>query len=98
MAPAELEAVLLTHAEVRDAAVVGTPDADAGELPTAFVVLQPGAVATPTEIADFVAGRCSLVVGARWWSVVVEWNLLWLSKGRLEIQRHPVCWQSAGIS
>lgn len=38
--PAELEALLLTHPSVADAAVVGIPDDDAGELPKAFVVLR----------------------------------------------------------
>jgi acyl-CoA synthetase (AMP-forming)/AMP-acid ligase II len=38
VAPAELEAVLLAHPEVADAAVVGVPDEEAGEVPAAFVV------------------------------------------------------------
>jgi acyl-CoA synthetase (AMP-forming)/AMP-acid ligase II len=53
--PAELEALLLTHPAVADAAVVGRPDPEAGEVPVAFVVLRPGAEATPQEIGDFVA-------------------------------------------
>lgn len=40
VAPAELEATLLTHAHVADAAVVGSPDEEFGEVPKAFVVLQ----------------------------------------------------------
>jgi acyl-CoA synthetase (AMP-forming)/AMP-acid ligase II len=36
--PAELEALLLTHPDVADVAVVGVPDEEAGELPKAFVV------------------------------------------------------------
>lgn len=38
VAPAELEAVLITHPHVADCAVVGVPDEEAGELPKAFVV------------------------------------------------------------
>jgi acyl-CoA synthetase (AMP-forming)/AMP-acid ligase II len=38
IAPAELEAVLLTHPAVADAAVIPIPDEDAGEVPKAFVV------------------------------------------------------------
>jgi acyl-CoA synthetase (AMP-forming)/AMP-acid ligase II len=40
VAPAELEALLLTHPAVRDAAVIPSPDAEAGEVPKAFVVRQ----------------------------------------------------------
>jgi acyl-CoA synthetase (AMP-forming)/AMP-acid ligase II len=38
VAPAELEALLCTHPTVAAAAVIGAPDEEAGELPTAFVV------------------------------------------------------------
>lgn len=38
VAPAELEALLLTHPEVEDAAVVPFPDESAGEIPKAFIV------------------------------------------------------------
>lgn len=43
VAPAEVEAALIAHDDVVDAAVVGRPDAEAGELPVAFVVAAPGA-------------------------------------------------------
>jgi acyl-CoA synthetase (AMP-forming)/AMP-acid ligase II len=38
VAPAELEAVLLTHPGIADVAVIGVSDADSGESPKAFVV------------------------------------------------------------
>ncbi|KAF1816469.1 phenylacetyl-CoA ligase-like protein [Eremomyces bilateralis CBS 781.70] len=41
VAPAELEAHLLTHHAVNDCAVIPVPDADAGEVPKAFVVKSP---------------------------------------------------------
>ncbi|KAJ3863861.1 phenylacetyl-CoA ligase [Lentinula novae-zelandiae] len=43
VAPAELEGHLLMHPRIADAAVIGIPDEYAGEVPMAFVVLQPGA-------------------------------------------------------
>lgn len=52
--PAELEALLLTNDKIADAAVIGIPDDEAGELPKAFVVLQPGQEMTGTEVQDFV--------------------------------------------
>jgi acyl-CoA synthetase (AMP-forming)/AMP-acid ligase II len=55
--PAELEALLLTHPAVADAAVIGIPDDEAGEIPAAYVVLKEGAEATAEEIQQFVAGR-----------------------------------------
>lgn len=42
VAPAELEAVLQTYPGVSDAAVVGIPDDEAGEVPVGFVVLAEG--------------------------------------------------------
>jgi acyl-CoA synthetase (AMP-forming)/AMP-acid ligase II len=55
VAPAELEAVLLSHPKVADAAVVGSPDEEAGELPKAFVVAK--GEPTAEEIVSFVAER-----------------------------------------
>jgi acyl-CoA synthetase (AMP-forming)/AMP-acid ligase II len=53
--PAELEALLLTHEDVADAAVIPVPDDEAGEVPKAYVVLK--GAATPEELMDFVAAR-----------------------------------------
>jgi acyl-CoA synthetase (AMP-forming)/AMP-acid ligase II len=55
--PAELEALLLTHPAVADAAVVGRPDEEAGEVPVGFVVLKDGHDVTPADIQAFVAER-----------------------------------------
>lgn len=53
--PAELEALLLTHNAVADAAVIPCPDEEAGEVPKAFVVLRGNA--TADELMDFVEQR-----------------------------------------
>jgi acyl-CoA synthetase (AMP-forming)/AMP-acid ligase II len=53
--PAELEALLLTHPCVADAAVIGVPDEEAGESPKAFVVLKGNA--TAQSLMDFVSER-----------------------------------------
>ena len=56
MAPAELEALLLTHKSVADVAVIGYPDEAAGELPRAYVVLKQNHHATASELGTFVQG------------------------------------------
>jgi acyl-CoA synthetase (AMP-forming)/AMP-acid ligase II len=53
--PAELEAVLLTHPSIADAAVIPYPDDEAGEVPKGIVVLKEPAEAE--AILEFVAGR-----------------------------------------
>jgi fatty-acyl-CoA synthase len=53
----EVEGVLLRHPAVREAAVVGLPDAKWGEAPHAFVVLEPGAAVTSDELRAFTRDR-----------------------------------------
>lgn len=55
IAPAELEAVLLAHPAIADAAVIPLPHEEAGEVPKAYVVMK--GQATPDEIMAFVAER-----------------------------------------
>lgn len=55
--PAELEAILSVHPDVADACVIGIPDAEAGEIPKAFVSLKKGATATGDEIEKYVAEK-----------------------------------------
>ncbi|WP_374700617.1 hypothetical protein [Rhodococcus sp. BS-15] len=57
--PAELEALLLTHEEIADAAVIGVLDDEGEEIPKAFVVRQQGATIDEEGIIAFVAERVS---------------------------------------
>ncbi|MFD9486510.1 4-coumarate--CoA ligase family protein [Streptomyces sp. NPDC059991] len=58
VAPAELEALLLTHDAIADAAVVGVYDEDGTELPCAHVVRAPGSQdLTAEDVMEYVAGR-----------------------------------------
>ena len=55
VAPAELEALLLTHPRIKDVAVVRSPDPEAGEVPKAFVVAD--GELSAEDVMSFVAGK-----------------------------------------
>jgi acyl-CoA synthetase (AMP-forming)/AMP-acid ligase II len=55
VAPAELEALLLSHPNIADVAVIGVLDEEGEEVPKAFVVLKEPQ--DPAEIMEFVASR-----------------------------------------
>ncbi|PIN14663.1 4-coumarate--CoA ligase [Handroanthus impetiginosus] len=55
VAPAELEALLLNHPYISDAAIVPMKDEQAGEVPVAFVVRSNGSTITEDEIKQFVS-------------------------------------------
>ncbi len=57
IAPAELEALLLSHPKVQDAAVIGVRDDEGEEIPKAFVVAAPDAGLTAEDVMAFVAGH-----------------------------------------
>ncbi len=55
VAPAELEGLLLGHQAIADAAVIPSPDEEAGEVPKAFII--PKSEVTEEEIMAWVAER-----------------------------------------
>jgi len=55
--PWEVESVLLTHPEVKEAAAVGVPDPDFGQRLVAFVALRPGSTLTPEVLRAWLAER-----------------------------------------
>ncbi len=58
VAPAELEAVLIGHPQIADAAVIGVKDDESGEeLPKAFLVRAPGAEITEDEVKAYMAEK-----------------------------------------
>lgn len=70
--PAEIEGLLAANPAVMQSAVIGVPDERLGEVPRAFVVLRPGASATPEEIvawcrenmANYKVPRQVVILGA----------------------------------
>ena len=57
ISPNEIEAVLMQHPKVFEAAVLPAPDKMRGEVPKAYIALHPGQHATEQEIRDFCEGR-----------------------------------------
>jgi hypothetical protein len=57
VAPLEVEATLSEHPAVRGCCVIGVPDAECGEAPHAYVVLQTGTTAAPQDLQAFVGSR-----------------------------------------
>ncbi|KAL7099507.1 hypothetical protein ACP275_09G088200 [Erythranthe tilingii] len=55
VAPAEIEALLLNHPYISDAAVVSMIDEQAGEVPVAFVVRSNGSTITEDEVKQFIS-------------------------------------------
>jgi len=59
--PRVLEEALYQHPAVKDAIVIGVPDAYRGQAPKAFVSLKEGSTATPEELRQFLAGYVSKI-------------------------------------
>jgi acyl-CoA synthetase (AMP-forming)/AMP-acid ligase II len=53
--PAEIENILVSHPDIKDAAVIGEPHPDYGEVPVAYVVLQDKARLSQEAIIDYAA-------------------------------------------
>jgi len=66
VAPAEVEAALIAHPAVLEAAVVAQKDENQLDKPKAYVVLKPGAKAAPEELQRFCKDRLAPFKYPRW--------------------------------
>ncbi|CAN7042306.1 unnamed protein product [Brassica oleracea var. botrytis] len=55
VAPAELEALLITHPDILDAAVIPFPDKEAGQYPMAYVTRKLGSNLSEKQVIDFIS-------------------------------------------
>ncbi|XP_076952283.1 peroxisomal OPC-8:0-CoA ligase 1-like [Bidens hawaiensis] len=57
VAPAELEAILLNHPHILDAAVIPFEDEEAGEVPMAYIVRATGSELSDDQVMQYIAGQ-----------------------------------------
>jgi benzoate-CoA ligase len=72
VSPAEVEAALVSHDAVLEAAVVGAEDEQTLVKPKAFVVLKPGRTAGADELKAWVKERLAPYKYPRWIEFVAE--------------------------
>jgi acyl-CoA synthetase (AMP-forming)/AMP-acid ligase II len=75
ISPYEIEGVLLAHPEVADAVCFGVADEKYGEVPAAFIELQPGTVLTEEEVIAHCRGGLASFKVPRHVSFVTEWPM-----------------------
>ena len=76
VAPAEVEEVLLGHAAVATAQVIGVPDARLGEVPAAYVTLKAGMRAGEDELIAWCKSRCANFRVPRYLRIVADFEAI----------------------
>jgi fatty-acyl-CoA synthase len=88
VAPAEVEEVLLGHAAVATAQVIGVPDARLGEVPAAYVTLKAGAQATREELMAWCKARCANFRVPRHLEIVADFEAIGMTgSGKVQKSR-----------
>ncbi len=72
ISPGEIENCLEAHPAIEEAAVIGVPDQDWGEVVKAVVVLKPGQSITPAEVTEYCKSRLSSFKAPQYVAVVNE--------------------------
>jgi acyl-CoA synthetase (AMP-forming)/AMP-acid ligase II len=72
ISPGEIENALEDHPAIEEAAVIGVPDTDWGEVVKAIIVLKPGANVTPDELVSYTESRLASFKAPQYYAVVNE--------------------------
>jgi fatty-acyl-CoA synthase len=86
VAAAEVEGYLLTHPAVKVAHVVAAPDARYGEVPAAFIELEPGAALSESDLIDFCVGQIASYKIPRYVRTVVNWPMSGTKVRKVELR------------
>ncbi|MGY6537095.1 MAG: AMP-binding protein [Pararhodobacter sp.] len=70
--PAEVERVLVEHPDVLEAAVIGVPDTQWGEVGAAFVIAQPGTTPDPAAMTGWLRERLAGYKLPHHWRIVAD--------------------------
>lgn len=72
ISPGEIENALEDHPAIEEAAVIGVPDVDWGEVVKAVIVLKEGASVTPAELVDYTKSRLASFKAPQYYAIVEE--------------------------
>jgi fatty-acyl-CoA synthase len=87
VAPSEVEEVLHRHPAIRQAQVIGVPDPRLTEVPAAYVVLRPGAAATPEELIAWSRERMANFRVPRYVKIVDSFDAIGMT-GSAKVQKN----------
>lgn len=89
VAPAEVEEVLHRHAKIKQAQVIGVPDPRLGEVPAAYVILQPGTEASPDELVAWSRERMANFRVPRYLKIVDSFEKIGMT-GSAKVQKNKL--------
>jgi acyl-CoA synthetase (AMP-forming)/AMP-acid ligase II len=72
ISPGEIENCLEDHPDIEEAAVIGVPDPDWGEVVKAVLVLKPGANVEPSELVEYCKNRLASFKAPQYFAIVPE--------------------------